>query len=352
MKYLLKKSKMLIFFFVMTGFLLTIAATSIQTSLQLILTPQDFLTSPYARLTVVREQDGPKMKELTNFLLAHFDDFVFYKIRSGAQGKELCYRGDLFDPNVIEGESISEEDIAEGRDVALVSQEFYLNFLREHPEQTVMHDGKVFEVKGVYSTRDRSDTPIVEGRFYVNMNGSGAAAQDIEGEYYFASKNLEFDLEILADFFAPYKDTLSYTFDIVKQETVPLLLSAIETNPFLYLSLLLTLVLLLLHISTMTGLWYQGRMYEISVRRLCGATMPAIFMMLSRDYLILFSMSYLTGWFLAAVMLLTGLFPFVGPHIYIFSSLLAYLTCLLIGITIGGIALYRKVKRLDIGALN
>lgn len=352
MKYLLKKSRILILFFVMTGFLLTIAATSIQTSLTLILTPQDFLTSPYARLTVRQSQAGPTVKDLTAFLLEHFDNFVFYKIRSGAQGKEVCFKGKLFDPNMIEGVSLSEEDIAEGRNVALVSQEYYLNFLRDAASQSVMHDGISYEVLGVYSTRDRRDTPIVEGRFYVNMNGSRAADQEIDGEYYFGSPALEEDLQRLQAFFDGQADSLSYHTDIVRQDLLSLLGSAIEENPFLYLSLLLTLILLLLHISTMTGLWYNGRMYEISVRRLCGATIPAIFIMLSRQYLILFSLSYLTGWALAALLLLTGLFPFVGAHIYIYSSLLAYLTCLLIGITVGGVALYRNVKKLDIGALN
>ena len=342
----------MILFFIMTGFLLTIAATSIQTSLELILTPQDFLTSPYARLTLSLEGEGPKMTELTDYFLEHFDHFVFYRIRSGAPGKEVLFRGELFAPEIIQGESISEEDIASGRNVALVSQEYYLNYLKDSPRPVVKHNGLSYEVEGVYSTRDRSDSPVVEGKYYLNMNGSPAETKSPEGEYYFGSLQLERDLGRLEAYLDGFAPSLSYTLDIVRQDTVPLLISAIEANPFLYMALLLTLVLLLLHISTMTGLWYNARMYEISVRRLCGASIPAIFMMLSRDYLILFSLSYLTGWALAALLLLSGLFPLVGNHIYMYSSLLAYLTCLLIGITVGGFALYRHVKRLDIGALN
>lgn len=352
MKYLFKKSKILIFFFVMTGFLLTIAATAIQTGLKLTMSPQDFLTSPYARLTISQRADGPTVHDLNQKLLNTLDEFILYKVKSDVPGKELSFKGGLFRPEIIKGRGISQDDIANEHNVALVSLNYYLNNLQNAEKQEVSYDGRVYEVVGVYSTRDHNASPIVEGQFYVSLNDRGSRSEDLGGEYFFGSKHLARDLQTINAFLDSQYPSVTYRTDIVQQDIVSLLSGAIEATPSLYMALLLTLILLLLHISTTTGLWCNARMYEISVKRLCGATVPRIFLMLARDYLILFSLSYLTGWAAAALLLMTGLFPFVGTHIYIYSSLFAYLVCLVIGMAVGMVTLYRNVSRLDIGALN
>lgn len=335
----------------MTGFLLTIAATAIQTSFRLVLSPQDFLTSPYARLTVRQTTDEPRVKALASHVMSELSDFVFYKIKPGIPSKEVCFRGPLFAPLITDGEPLSEEAIAAGRPVALASEKYYLTHLRGESRPTVSYGGERFAVTGVYSTVNPAESPIVDGYYYVNMNAPQSAEEAVEGEYYLGSPTLERDLRTITSFL-DRSPGVSYTADIVNQNMASLFAEAIEQTPALYMALILTIILLVLHISTMTGLWCNGRMYEISVKMLCGATVPVIFLMLSRDYLVVFSLSYLAGWLAAALLLLTGFLPFVGAHIYLNSSLFAYLICLMIGMTIGCVALYRNVRRLDIGALN
>lgn len=328
MKHLLSKSLPVVVINFFTALCVTIIFSTIVYAFEMAGRLQDGLSDNYRLFTILQfnEVDENEGLDLTS-LFAKVDNI-------SAKAKLLRYDGSIecgvyqnkgeFDVSLKEGRSFSKEDFVTMRNVALVSEEQLSMCAERDGIRYISVQDEPYEVIGVFSRSRNRINP--DAYVYYNLNTLKSSSL-IKGQYAVDAGAETVDLfdEIVNDF----QIQLIYSADELTFSGR--LRTAISSQQMAVLPFILVVAMILLNSINISFNWLDKRRQELSARRICGATVNDLFRLLSKDYFMLVTFSYIIGLVASIALAQIALVQAIGVDFSIVTIMLSYLMTMIAG---------------------
>lgn len=293
MKYLLSKSLPVILINFFTALCVILLFSNVVYSFQMTGSFQDGLSHNYCLFTVLQNNGTSQVTSIAS-LLKRIDDIEQEVTLLRYDGSNECgvYRNmGEFEVVLQEGRSFSSEDFRSMRNVALVAEEQLPLCIERGNIRYISIQGNNYEVIGVFQ---RSTNSINSDAYvYYNLNSAflRASMSSLDGQFaidagtmtkkIFDSISQEFPLRLI---FTGENMSFGHRLQI-----------AIYSQPMAIFPFALIATMILLNSINTSFNWLDKRKQELSTRRICGATVNELFLLLIRDYFLLVTASYIAG---------------------------------------------------------
>lgn len=328
MKHLLSKSLPVVAISFFTALCVTIIFSTIVYAFKMAGRFQDGLSDNYKMFTILQFNEEDKNEDL---------DFtsLFAKVdHISAKATLLRYDGSIecgvyqnkgeFDVSIKEGRSFSKEDFVTMRNVALVSEEQLSMCVEQDGIRYISVQDEPYEVVGVFCRSRNRINP--DAYVYYNLNTLKPTSR-VNGQYAVdagAETVALFD-EIANDF--PIQ--LIYSADELTFSDR--LQTAVSSQQMAVFPFILVVAMVLLNSINISFNWLDKRRQELSARRICGATANDLFRLLSKDYFMIVTFSYIFGLVASIILAQVPLIQAIGVDFSPLTVILSYLMTMIAG---------------------
>ncbi len=316
----------------------------------------DFISDSSVSIEISQASEGEslvKTKDLLKYCTAQDTALILYRNYPVSNGKAVLLCGDTaFKPELAEGRNFSPEDFEQQAPVALISEEVRDRCRDSDGELYFVHENSEYRVIGIFkrqTSRGYTTWGDKSGALYfVNMEAATGFNLDtpLNGSYSLDAKGKSMDLFAELAHYAgqinPQIDIKAYT---NKSSTSQNIMESLRKTLVVIMAFVLTAVLVLLNVFSTTYYWIEGRYKELAVRMLSGSRLPRIRRMVLRDYLLLVTIGFAFGLLAAALVIKSGIFPFIGETVHWAAVIAGYLLCLAMGTLAGWISLSLRLKQ-------
>ncbi|MBR5364541.1 MAG: ABC transporter permease, partial [Oscillospiraceae bacterium] len=204
--------------------------------------------------------------------------------------------GREFTPKMSSGRSFLESDFQSHSKTAIISDTSTDQLKKIDGRSCILIDNKYFEVIGTFS---RSDNIVNrDANVYYNLSAyKTEKTVKLRGQY--ALDAGTDSAQLAADFQNAFQaDSIHTPEDLSFKNRLH---TAIFNQAITIMPLILVVLMILLNSINVTLNWIDKRKNELITRRICGATTSALMLHLSRDYILLVTISYVFGFAVVAV---------------------------------------------------
>jgi len=336
MKYLLSKSKSIVFVTICIGILVTLCLSDLIESYKMASIPSNGLTNDYYSFSVGEYRDKIvenkiDLSSMLNFLRDKNLDFLLLK-ESDSEIFGVYSLGDKFKPNIISGRNFSESDFENRTNTMIISKELEKGCISENNKKYYQYDANYFEVIGIFEPSNNSINKDAKAYYNLNSNKMESLNQMYDN-YIFGNFNIDAGnktLEIVnqLDDYCTI-NILRRSTDNGFQERIQKTLSSQGLALF---PILLIIFLLIINSVSISSSWLENRKIEILVRRLVGGTNKKITAMLIRDYLAISTFSYLIVLVICTFIYKFNFISFIKMKFSLETTILSYIVVIFIGL--------------------
>lgn len=229
----------------------------------------------------------------------------------------------LFMPKLDKGRVFSKDELEGKSRVAVIKSNGDSKTFKQGVNEYIRLFGHKYKVVGRFSSKNSMSSPD----WYISLCSPDMLKKRIFGQYYLdASGNHIKDVEnTLA---TVIKDKSQEANIKIWKGTEPPEQGAFQTadeKPAMMLFLILTAVLILINAFSACYYWIESRKREMAIRRLCGATEKDIRLLISREYFVLLSCSFILGAILTQLfLLLANLLPVKESVYFLFGDRISW----------------------------
>ena len=334
-KYLINKSKEIIFIFISISIVTTLCLSSFIEAFRMVSIPPDLLSKNYVNFSIKPyNKDNLNISDIINYM-SSYNNILFYKVEKLSNSKGVYFNEEsLFKLNIIDGRNFNENDFLNNTNTVLISDEIINKCIIENGNKYILHNNNYYEVIGVY---EKSNNKInLDSDYYFNLLAenninnlnmlNGTFILDTNKENSEAIIN---SLKTLGNI-EINESEISNTF--IERIEKTLSVQAINLTP-----IVLIVILIFLNTIGITTKWIEDRKNELRIKALLGANYNRLKAMLFKEYLCITIISFLIGYFIAYIISYFDFKIFVGFRFSIITCIGTFIIIFILGLISGSI---------------
>lgn len=291
--------------------------------------------------------DGLNHKDFLEFKKLN-ENILMYKEVS----REI-YKGVYFSGNkspkvpILEGRYFSKEDFNKNEKLAVVGREKAKICVEKDGKKYFSDDSGEYLVIGVMGYKEKNTTLDYVVHFNLNSIYNNPEVDFSSGNYSIDSGKdtketvKKFQAIIRKRF--PLARITTYKNEEVNSSLGSLLTNAMGAN----MIIILIVTCISLNTISLTTNWINQKRKELGIRKAYGGTDKQIRRRILIEYEIVITFSFLLGFIISVIAIKAGLIKTFGREIYITSSFIAYLLCIVIGGITAKIPM-KKAEKLEV----
>ncbi len=339
---LLKWSMPLILIFVSISFFVSMSFSVLRSAFMNEITLENYLSPMSLKIDISGASVADE--EPLSLLCGIPQSVLFYKEYPFSNGYAVISLGKIADiVPMLEGRFILSEDINHRCPVAVIGKGLVESLITTDSKRFIVHEMHDYEVVGIMGL-ERQES-VWDNIYFVNFNA--VTRPILNGTFYLDARNKRDTLETFRRIEASVNDTWSGA--VISGEPVSLgfktpLFRALHEEELTVKVIITVVFSLALNTVSITSYWLIPRQRELAVKKLVGYHNTRMALEVIKQYVVLVSLAFCIGLFFYVLILYLDIFDILDSSVYLSTTIISFVFCLLIGIATACVPIYYVCK--------